>query len=197
MPAIPARPPEDRPGHAVLFYGSEGELASSAGRYLAGGLEAGAIAIVIATPGHRAAVRARMAGYGDAGRARGRGDLIVLDADEMLRLFLIGGRPDPDGFELIIGGLIRRAATGGRAVRLYGEMVALLWDAGHPRAAIELEGLWNHLGRSLPFSLLCGYPARAVSGAGHAGARQEICALHGAAFGVSPDLPAPGPEPPG
>jgi hypothetical protein len=196
MPVDPARSPEERPGHVVLFYGSEGELASSAARYLAGGLEAGATAIVIATPGHRAAVRARMAGYCDAGGARARGDLVVLDADEMLRLFLIGSRPDPAGFELIIGGLIRRAAAAGRPVRLYGEMVALLWDAGHAAAALELEGLWNDLGRRLPFSLLCGYPAPAVSGAAHARALQQICALHGAASGV-PGLPAPRAEPPG
>jgi hypothetical protein len=189
MPADPARPFEERPGHAVLFYGSADELASSAARYLAGGLAAGATAIVIATPGHRAAVRARMAGYCDAGGARARGDLVVLDADEMLRLFLIGSRPDPGGFELIIGGLIRRAAAAGRPVRLYGEMVALLWDAGHAGSAIELEGLWNDLGRRLPFSLLCGYPARAVSGAGQAAALREICALHGAAAGV-PGMPA-------
>jgi hypothetical protein len=197
MPADPARSPEVRPGHDVLFYGSEGELASSVGRYLAGGLEAGATAIVIGTPGHRAGVRERMAGYCDARSARARGDLVVLDADEMLRLFLIGSRPDPDGFDLIIGGLIRRAAVAGRPVRLYGEMVALLWDAGHARAAIELEGLWNDLGRRLRFSLLCGYPAGAVSGSGHAGALQEICAQHGTAFGVPPGIPAPGPEPPG
>jgi MEDS: MEthanogen/methylotroph, DcmR Sensory domain len=191
MPADLAQSPGGRAGHAVRFYGSEGELASSAGRHLAGGLEAGAIAIAIATPPHRAAMRARMAAYCDPAGARARGDLVVLDADEMLRLFLIGSHPDPGGFDLIIGGLIRRAATAGRPVRLYGEMVAVLWDAGHTRAAIELEGLWNDLGRRLPFSLLCGYPARAVSGAGHAAALQEICDLHGAAVGVPPGTPAP------
>jgi MEDS: MEthanogen/methylotroph, DcmR Sensory domain len=191
MPADPAQPPAGRPGHTVQFYGSEGELASSASRYLAGGLEAGAVAIVIATPDHRAAVRAQLTAYCDASGARARGDLVVLDADEMLRLFLIGSRPDPGGFELIIGGLIRRAAAAGRPVRLYGEMVALLWDAGHPRAAIELEGLWNDLGRRVPFSLLCGYQAQAACGAEHAGELQEICALHGAAFGVPPGTPSP------
>jgi hypothetical protein len=195
MPAITARPPEDWSGHVVQFYDSESELASRAGRYLAGGLEDGAMAIVIAAPAHRAAVRAQMAGYCDAGKARARGDLVVLDADEMLRLFLIGSRPDPGSFELIIGGLIRRAAAAGQPIRLYGEMVALLWDAGHARAALELEGLWNDLGRQLPFSLLCGYPARAVTGAGHAGALQDICALHGAAFGVPRGMSATHQEP--
>jgi hypothetical protein len=191
MSADPARSPAGRAGHVVQFYGSEGELASSAGHYLAEGLAAGAIAIVIATERHRAAIRAHMAAHCDVAAARARGDLVVLDADEMLRLFLIGGRPDPGGFDLIIGGLIRRPAAAGRPVRLYGEMVALLWNAGHPQAAIELEALWNELAGRLPFSLLCGYPAPAVSATGQAGALQEVCDLHEAALGVPPGAEAP------
>jgi hypothetical protein len=191
MSADPARSPAGRAGHVVQFYDSEDELASGAGQYLAEGLAAGTIAIVIATESHRAAIRARMAAHCDVAAARAQGDLVVLDADEMLRLFLIGGRPDPGGFDLIIGGLIRRPAAAGRPVRLYGEMVALLWNAGHPRAAIELEALWNELGRRLPFSLLCGYPAEAVSATGQAGALQEVRELHEAALGVPPGTGAP------
>ena len=97
MSADPARSPAGRAGHVVQFYGSESELASSAGHYLAEGLGAGAVAIVIATARHRAAIRAHMAAHCDVAAARARGDLVVLDADEMLRLFLIGGRPDPGG----------------------------------------------------------------------------------------------------
>jgi hypothetical protein len=54
---------------------------------------AGAITIAIATPPHRAAMRARMAAYCNPAGTRARGDLVVLDADEMLRLFLIGSHP--------------------------------------------------------------------------------------------------------
>jgi len=195
MPADPPRSPVGRARHAVLFYGSEGELASGAGHYLAEGLEGGAIAIVMATEHHRAAIRASMAAHCDVAAARARGGLVVLDADEMLRLFLIGSRPDPGGFDLIIGGLIRRPAAAGRAVRLYAEMAALLWDAGHPRAAIELEALWNELGRRVSFSLLCGHQGRAAPGTGHPAALQELCDLHEAALGGPPCTAAPSPAP--
>jgi hypothetical protein len=43
-------------------------------------------------------------------------------------------------------------------VRVFGEMVSLLWDAGLIDAAVELEVLWNELGVQYPFSLLCAYP---------------------------------------
>jgi hypothetical protein len=66
--------------HVVEFYGSEDELAGSVSRYLAEGLGAGEIAITIATD------------------AQARGDYVVLDAAEMLRLVMIGDRPDPAGF---------------------------------------------------------------------------------------------------
>jgi MEDS: MEthanogen/methylotroph, DcmR Sensory domain len=172
--------------HVVQFYRCDDELVDSVSGYLAEGLEAGATAIVVAAAAHRAGVRARMATACDVAGARARGDFVVLDAAEMMRLFLIGDRPDPGGFDLVIGGLIRRAVAAGRPVRVYGEMVALLWDAGHINAAIELETLWDELGRGLPFSLLCGYPAQSVSGTEHADALQQICHLHAATIGVPP-----------
>jgi anti-sigma regulatory factor (Ser/Thr protein kinase) len=87
---------------------------------------------------------------------------------------------------------VRHAAATGRAVRAYGEMVALLWDAGNVLAALELERLWNALRHEVPFSLLCTYPSASVSGPGHVEALQEICHLHTAAH-HRPDGPqAPG-----
>jgi hypothetical protein len=126
----------------------------------------------------------------DVAAARVRGDFVLLDATEMMQLFLIGDRPDPGGLDLVMGGLIRRAIAGGHPVRVYGEMVALLWSAGHVNAAIELETLWDGLNHGLPFSTLCGYPVQSVSGAEHAVALRQICNLHTAASGVPPARPA-------
>jgi Histidine kinase-like ATPase domain len=47
-------------------------------------------------------------------------------------------------------------------------------------AAIELESLWNGLGRELSFSLFCAYPAASVMGSGHADALHRVCHLHSA-----------------
>jgi hypothetical protein len=63
-------------------------------------------------------------------------------------------------------------------------MVALLWDTGQTGAAVELEVLWNELGRQQPFSLLCAYPARSVTGEDQLDALTEVCAAHVAAAGL-------------
>ncbi len=168
-------------GHVVQFYGHDGELAESVGGYLAEALESGAAAVVVSTAAHWLAFSERLTAAGiDVTAARAAGDLVVADAAATLRLFLTGDQPDPGDFQRVIGGLIRLAAGGGRAVRIYGEMVALLWDAGQVSAAIELEALWNELGALLSFSLVCGYPVQSVSGDGHADALHQVCGLHSA-----------------
>jgi hypothetical protein len=78
--------------------------------------------------------------------------------------------------------LIGRLAAGPGPVRVYGEMVALLWADGQVAAALELEDLWNELGRRLPFSLFCGYPEQAVAPAAVPG----IGRLHSAVVGTPP-----------
>jgi hypothetical protein len=72
-------------------------------------------------------------------------------------------------------------------------MVALLWDAGLVNAAVQLEEMWDSLGLRHAFSLFCGYPASAMSGAGHLEAFAEVCRLHHAVLG---DWPPPAATPP-
>jgi hypothetical protein len=191
MSARVAEPAADPRRHVVQFYDKEDELAASVGADFAKALRAGSAVIIIATAAHRAAFEGLMETAGaDVSAARARGSLIALDAAETMRRFLIGDRPDPDGFEHVMGGLIRQAATAGPPVRVYGEMVALLWEAGHVNAAIELEGLWNELGQRLPFSLWCGYRARTVALDRYSDALAEVCSLHSALIGDPPAVPA-------
>ena len=65
-------------------------------------------------------------------------------------------------------------------MRIYGEMVAVLWDQGNVAAAIELERLWNELADSNPFSLFCAYPIRAFDLDAGAERFRKICAQHSA-----------------
>ena len=64
-------------------------------------------------------------------------------------------------FREVVGDLIRSGGAASRAVYIYGEMVAILWQAGHVAATMALESLWNDLGRDHDFSVLCAYPAEA------------------------------------
>jgi MEDS: MEthanogen/methylotroph, DcmR Sensory domain/Histidine kinase-like ATPase domain len=166
-------------GHVVQFYEHDTELVGAVGPYLLAGVRAEEVTIVIATEAHRRALAAALEADGiDLAAAAAGKTFFSLDAARMLTAFMAAGQIDPDAFHEVIGGLMRRAAASGRAVRAYGEMVTLLWEAGDVLAAIELERLWNDLARQVPFSLFCSYPAALVSGSEHAEALQRVCNLH-------------------
>jgi anti-sigma regulatory factor (Ser/Thr protein kinase) len=157
--------------HAVQLYARETDLVGTVATHLTEGLYGGGAAIAIATGPHRRA-------FATAIEAAGvdTATLTALDAETMLSRFCTGGRIDRAAFRREIGGLVRAASAGGGPVRAYGEMVALLWDAGEVLAAIELEQLWNDLGRELEFSLLCGYHLDSVAGQDEA--LEDVCRLH-------------------
>jgi hypothetical protein len=168
--------------HVVQFYGHDRELADRVAGFLRDGLESGGTAIVIATPEHRRDFETRLADAGlDLAAARDGGTYLALDASETLREFTTADGLDSAAFDRVVGTLIRRAGAGGRPVCAYGEMVALLWDDGLVSDAVQLEGMWDELGRRRPFSLFCGYRADSVTG--EVDAFAEVCRLHGEIVG--------------
>jgi len=161
--------------HAVHFYEDETELGAIVGSYLRAALAAGGAVVVIATAAHRQAFEAELeaAGIDVTDEA-----VVLLDAAATMTRFMPGGRIDRGEFQRVIGGVVRRVAAAGRPLSAYGEMVALLWDAGDVMGAIELEELWNELMDELEFSLLCAYHRDSVAGPEHAEALTQVCRLH-------------------
>jgi hypothetical protein len=144
-------------GHVVNFYGGPFPTETVAG-FVRQGLDAGEIAILIATPEHVAAVDRTL---GDQ-----KGRVLYLDADETLAKFMVAGHPDRLRFLDTVGDLVGQAAqVGNGQVRAFGEMVVRLCEKGQPEAAHELELLWNELGGRHDLKLLCAYPVKAVTGA--------------------------------
>ena len=163
--------------HVVQFYGRDEELAERVTDYLLGALDSGGVAIVIATPEHRRAFETRLGRAGvDLAAARDDGSYLPLDAGQTLHDLMAADKLDRASFDRVIGTVIRGAGAGGRPVRAFGEMVALLWDDGLVNDAVQLEELWSELGDRHPFSLFCGY--RADSAARDLDAFAEVCRLH-------------------
>jgi hypothetical protein len=71
-------------------------------------------------------------------------------------------------------------------VRAYGEVVALLCDAGAVTAAIDVEEQWNALAERTPFALFCAYPESSMSGAAVADGFSEVCHRHSRVLGGAP-----------
>ena len=177
-----------RRDHAVLLYRDEQELTERVSEYLLPAVQDGGVAIVVATPGHRLSFERHLAGTGvDVAAARARGSYLAPDASETMRGFMVADWPDAGGFWQAISPLLRQAAKAGQPVRVFGEMVALLWDTGLIDAAIEVEALWNELADQYPFSLLCAYPAQSVSCARHLDALTEVCRVHTQVSGGPPE----------
>jgi|HubBroStandDraft_6_1064221.scaffolds.fasta_scaffold81757_2 anti-sigma regulatory factor (Ser/Thr protein kinase) len=182
--------------HVVKLYEEEAELLDTVVAYLSAAAHSDEVAIVIATEQHRQAFQSKLEAMGiDLARARADDRFIVLDAASTMATFVSEGQIDHHAFHQTIGGLVRKAAELGRGVRAYGEMVALLWDAGDVLAAIELETLWNDLARELSFSLLCSYPMSSVSGSEHAEALHRVCELHSSVVDSREDSSPENPEP--
>jgi hypothetical protein len=81
-------------------------------------------------------------------------------------------------FRAAMADLLGRALRSGAPVRVYGEMVALLWEEGRVTAAMSLEGLWNDLATTHPFELLCGYPSALFLHPSSAHDLELLCAAH-------------------
>jgi ribosomal protein L37AE/L43A len=141
--------------HGACVYGSESELVRVLEDYVVAGWACGEVALVIATPEHRAAVRERLTRLGLADRLRD-GRLVELDAAATLEAFMVDGSPDPELFDDTVGAVVRDH-TADAALRGFGEMVDLLWEEGNAIAALELEALWSGLQDRCGFSVLCGY----------------------------------------
>jgi len=119
----------------------------------------------------------------DVDRLVAAGDLLLVDAKEMLATFMVDGQPDANLFLEHATKAIERLCRGRKdcTVRAYGEMVDLLWKDDRHVAAIVLEMLWNKLAASASFSLLCGY---AMGNFYKDASVVDICSQHTHAFGV-------------
>jgi hypothetical protein len=163
--------------HLVEFYETEESLIATVTEYLVPALRGHEAAIVVATAEHRAAMAdgIRSAGI-DLEEATADGRYQAHDAAELLSCVMVGGAPDPARFDEVVEQLLEDA--GDRPVRIYGEMVALLWAEGDVTSTIALEDLWNLLLDVHGFSLFCGYPISGFDVQSRS-VFEHICGQHG------------------
>ncbi|HEX2475916.1 MAG TPA: ATP-binding protein, partial [Lacipirellulaceae bacterium] len=145
--------------HFVQFYENDAYLVESVSGFVAAALSERHSGVVIATPEHRSAVQQKLVSCGiDITDATTSGRYVALDASATLSKFMVSGSPDPDRFMDTVGAVIARQAKAGGRIHAFGEMVALLWAEGNREGAIQLEELWNRLGKRYRFALFCAYP---------------------------------------
>jgi hypothetical protein len=168
--------------HRVGFYDHEEFLVQSVVDFLAPALESDEEGVlIVATPEHRERFAAALLpDEADLERARRTDRIVMLDAEEGKQAFMRRGSPDPRLFKSVVDTALDRAARGGRPVRVYGEIVALLFDEDNVAGALALEELWNRLARTRPLSVYCAYPMSAFAGEGSTPAFLAVCQHHSA-----------------
>lgn len=174
--------------HGVRVYQADDDLAAAVSAYFEAGFRAGSPAVAVVTADRRRSLThtLQLGGWSVDDLERER-LLVWADADDVLHRILDGPRPSAERFRDIAGGLLDEAAAGfaGRTVRAFGEMVDLLWQSGDRAAAIELEELWNELGKTRNFSLLCAYRLDVLDLDVEADALPEVLRVHTHAHTVS------------
>ena len=170
------RPPHD---HRVAFSADDEGLTIAVAAFVAECLQDRGTAIVVATPEHRALIRTALSSHVPEYSPR----YIDLDAAATLDAVMNDGAPDAGAFSATLEPLLAAASANG-PVRVFGEMVSLLWDQGLVTQAIDLEDLWNECGRHHDFELLCAYPIAAIDGEGNLGPGKQICDQHSHAMTI-------------
>lgn len=164
--------------HLVLVYRSDEEYLDALESFVCDGLLAGESVVLIATPEHLDQLEPRVVRRGfNLDTAARAGRYFVMDAEEAQSHFLIDGHADEEHFTLLITEVLRQAASGGRRLRVFGEIVMLLCRQGETGAMLQLEKLWHRLSRERSFLHFCAYPEQGFP-AGDPVCRQAVCEAH-------------------
>lgn len=173
--------------HEVQFYSDDAAFLDSFTRFIATALQAGDVAMVVATESHRDSLARKLKAQGlDVDAATKQGTYIPLDAAQTLSTFMVNGMPDSALFFEVVGDLIRAAAKAGKRehprVAACGECAPLLWAEGKVDAAIRLERLCEQLAATYEVDILCGYALSSFHGEEDQHVFQSICAEHSAVY---------------
>ena len=174
--------PDRATGHFVRFYHAESLLVDEVVDFAREALYFGGCAILIATRAHLSAMMPRLAELGPVrdGASKAGGGLVSIDAEAALAGFMVDGWPDEARFFATIGSVMAKASVAAMngPVHAFGEMVAVLCEAGQYDAALRVEALWNALALQHSFTLFCAYPHALFPNAEQSRIFEHICRAH-------------------
>src|SRR3954469_7500236 len=146
--------------HIVQLYQDQQFLNRAVCRFAAGAIANGEGVILVPTAAHWEAFRPRLEAEGvDVKAAQSRGQLSVVDADELLPRFMVDSMPDAPVFLGLAAEVISKARGEARypKVRWWGEMVNLLWEQGNVAASMNLEDQFDRLAKHHEIAIFCSF----------------------------------------
>ncbi len=148
--------------------------------YLTEGLHNGEAVVVFAKPALRKAVISEMMARNlDVHAIKSQGQIRFFDAEFLLSSMLVDDVVlEEQAFEEYVGAQIEVSRSNFGKVRVYGGMVAVLWNNEKYDTAMQLENFWVNLTKKLEFSLLCSYSLGHHEPSTYEEALQFICTCH-------------------
>ena len=146
--------------HIVQLYQDQQFLNRAVCRFAAAAIANGEGVILVPTVAHWDAFRPRLESEGvDVKAAEKRGQLTIVDADNLLPTFMRDGMPDSPVFLGLAANVVSQARGDGRykKVRWWGEMVNILWERGDVAASMQLEDLFDHLADEQNIAIFCSF----------------------------------------
>lgn len=157
--------------HIVQLYQDQQFLNRAVCRFAGAALSNGEGVILVPTLTHWSAIQSRLEGEGvDVEATRKRGQLTVVDADELLPRFMRDAMPDSPVFLGLAADIVAKAREGDRypKVRWWGEMVNVLWERGDVAASMNLEDLFDQLAHKQDIAIFCSFLMDNFNGEVHA-----------------------------
>lgn len=157
--------------HIVQLYQDQDFLNRAVCRFAGAAISNGEGIILVPTLPHWNAIRPRLEAEGvDVDAARKRGQLTVVDADELLPRFMKEAMPDSPVFLGLAGEIIAQARGQNQypKVRWWGEMVNVLWERGDATASMNLEDLFDQLAHKHDIAIFCSFLMDNFNGEVHA-----------------------------
>jgi hypothetical protein len=157
--------------HIVQLYQDQQFLNRAVCRFAAAAIANGEGVILVPTIAHWDAFRPRLESEGvDVKAAEKRGQLTIVDADNLLPTFMRDGMPDSPVFLGLAANVVSQARGDGRyrKVRWWGEMVNILWERGEVAASMNLEDLFDKLAHEQDIAIFCSFLMDNFNGDVHA-----------------------------
>lgn len=168
--------------HTVQICLNESSQVDLVTNYIKEGLLNGEAVIIIANPKLRQIIKSKMGVFSFNGKniqeLQVQGQIKLFDAESILSTLRIDGVLEEDLFHECVAVPIYNAKSNYGKVRIFGEMVDILWKENQHDMAMQLEAFWNNLSSTQEFKFLCTYTLNMLSPNAYDEKLEQICKYH-------------------
>ncbi|SFF14331.1 MEDS domain-containing protein [Nitrosomonas sp. Nm166] len=165
--------------HTVQIWPNETSQVDLVTRYIKDGLLNGEAVIVIAKSALRKALKVKMDTFSFNGQnlqdLQDQDQIRFFDAEFLLLNLMSDEGLEEKAFQEFVASPMYKAQLNYRKVRVFSEMVDILWKQNQYDMALQLEGFWNELSNTQEFSFLRTYSLDKQDPNTHEDILERIC----------------------